>query len=307
MADEKGNDMKADLHIHSIYSNDGELGIPEIIQKCHESGIDTFAITDHNSVGGSREARQLTADVEGVGFIPGIEIDCNYRGTDLHLLGYQVDMSGSDFDQLERSVRKKHMDAVPQMISNLEQLDICIDRDELMKKSGSKPPTGELFAELLLMNPANQSNPILTPYFPGGERSDMPLINFYLDYFAQGKPAYVKMDHLDFMDAVALVRSNGGIPIIAHPGLNLEGREEVVIELLEQGAAGLEVFNNYHQTQQINYFAELVTKRGALMTCGSDFHGNIKPLISLGQYHFLKSFSGYLERSLTTILASIKK
>ena len=194
------------------------------------------------------------------------------------------------------------MDAIPKMISNLEQLGIEIDRDKLMKKSGEEPPTGELFAELLIQNPEQHSNPRLKPYLPGGERSDMPLINFYLDFFAQGKPAYVKIDHLDFKDAVALVRNNGGIPIVAHPGLNLEGREEVVNELMDHGAAGLEVSNNYHNNKQVAYFAGETSKRGALMTCGSDFHGKNKPLISLGQYNFLESYRDYLEGSVKIIL-----
>jgi len=294
--------MKADLHIHSIYSNDGELGIPEILKNCHKSGVDTFSITDHNCVGGSREAMRLAAVDDGIDFIPGIEIDCNYRGTDLHMLGYQVDLKSDDFDTLEHSVRQRHMDAIPQMISNLEQLGIVIDRDELMKLSGEEPPTGELFAEVLLQKPEQQANPLLKPYFTGGERSDMPLINFYLDFFAQGKPAYVKIDHLDFTDAIALVRSNGGIPIIAHPGLNLKGREEVVNELMDHGAAGLEVSNNYHNNKQVAFFASETSKRGALMTCGSDFHGKNKPLISLGQYNFLESYRDYLEESVMSIL-----
>ncbi|MCK4881197.1 MAG: PHP domain-containing protein [Bacteroidales bacterium] len=298
--------MKADLHIHSLYSNDGELGIPEILKKCHESGVDTISITDHNCVRGTREAARLTAEDHGIDFIPGIEIDCNYMGTDLHLLGYQVDLRGGDFDALEKSVRKKYMDAVPQMISNLERLGIGIDPDELMNRSGGEPPTGELFAELLLEHPDQHSNPRLKPYLPGGKRSDMPLINFYLDFFAQGKPAYVKIDHLDFKDAVALVRNNGGIPIVAHPGLNLEGREEVVNDLMDLGSAGIEVFNNYHSNKQVAYFAGATSKRGALMTCGSDFHGKNKPLISIGQYSFLESYREYLERSLTTILELVQ-
>lgn len=293
--------MKADLHIHSQYSNDGELGIPQIIKNCRESGVDTYTISDHNSVGGSREASGLLADNHGVKFIPGIEIDCNYKGTDLHLLGFHIDLEEGDFDTLERSVAQKYMDAVPQMISNLKSEGIEIDSGKLMEKSGGKPPSAELFAEVLLMSPDQHSNPKLKSYLPGGGRSDMPLINFYLDFFAQGKPAYVKIDHLDFKDAVALVRDNGGIPIVAHPGLNFEGREEVVVELMDKGAAGLEVFNNYHNTKQAYYFGGLTSKKGALMTCGSDFHGKTKPRISIGQYGFLESYRGHLDRSLATI------
>jgi len=294
--------MKADLHIHSRYSNDAEFDIQQILDKCKEKGIDIFSVTDHNSVGGSREAAQLIAEYQDLQFIPGIEIDCNYRGTDLHLLGYQVNLNGDEFDDLEKGVRQKYLDAVPQMIFNLEQLGIVIDREELMERSGGEPPSGELFAEILLEKPEQQSNPILLPYLPEGERSDMPLINFYLDFFAQGKPAYVKIEHLDFKEAVALVRDKGGIPIVAHPGLNLKDRELVVNELLDLGAAGLEVFNNYHSYKQAAFFAGETSKRGALMTCGSDFHGITKPRISIGQYVFLEQYQEYLEGSLSSIL-----
>ena len=94
--------MKADLHIHSSYSNDGEISIPDIIKLCREKDVDTFSITDHNGIGGSREARKLLTDNHDINFIPGIEIDCNYKGTDLHLLGYQVKLDNDDFDALER-------------------------------------------------------------------------------------------------------------------------------------------------------------------------------------------------------------
>jgi hypothetical protein len=294
--------MKADLHIHSHYSNDGEFSIPEIIQMCYDLQLDACSITDHNSVAGSIEAESLIANQGGINFIPGIEVDCNYRGTDLHLLGYQVDLRSDDFSVLEGSVRQQHLDAIPHMLENLEKLGIPVDQDELMRASGGDPPSGELIGELLLKNPEQHSNPRLLPYLAGGERSDMPLINFYLDFFAQGKPAYVKIDHLEFKDAISLVRDNGGIPLVAHPGLNLQGREEDAAELLDHGAAGLEVFNNYHSKEQMALFADLTLQRGAMMSCGSDFHGKNKPLISIGQYRLLERYRAYLERSLIRIL-----
>ena len=123
--------MKADLHIHSLHSNDGEYSIPEIIDFCIESGVDTFSITDHNSVGGSREAMQLTADIEGVDFIPGIEIDCNYRGTDIHLLGYQVDRFGVRYPRapLRQQLRPPARKPPPkQLDADLAGQNLCDQR-----------------------------------------------------------------------------------------------------------------------------------------------------------------------------------
>lgn len=296
--------MKADLHIHSCYSNDGEKTIKEIIGMCLDKQVEVFSISDHNGIKGAREAKKLCESISELAFIPGIEIDSNYKGTDLHVLGYQVDVESPGFEALESKVELKYLEATPLMLKNLGELGIEIDLEELMRKSGGKAPSGELIAELMLENPDYRSHPMLQPYLPGGHRSDMPLINFYLDYMAQGKPAHVAVKHMDFKEAIEMVKSAGGIPIVAHPGLNLKGREELVSELLEQGAMGLEVFNNYHSEPQSAYFAELVVKHGALMTCGSDFHGKIKPLISIGQYGVEEEFSPYLNQSLEKILNS---
>ena len=153
----------------------------------------------------------------------------------------------------------------------------------VLAAAAGKLPTMELIAEVMLSDHACDT-PLLAPYREGGARGDMPYINFYLDFGAQGRPAFVPVEYMSFRDAVELVRDNGGVPVVAHPGLNLRGRERIVEKLLERGAEGLEVFNNYHDDRQIAYFAPLVRRRGALMTCGSDFHGKTKPLIHVGRF-----------------------
>jgi predicted metal-dependent phosphoesterase TrpH len=289
-----------DLHVHSKYSNDGEFGIQEIIERCLNNEIDLLSITDHNSISATEEAITLCLN-SGIELIPGIEIDCSYKNTDLHLLGYNINWPSKDFKELERSIHEKVMDSFPRMIDNLDYLGIKVNEKEVLERANGKPPCGELIAEVLLSNPVYQDNKKLLPYMSGGERSDMPFINFYLDYFSQGKPAYVKIDYMDFHEAVHLVRSNGGIPVIAHPGLNLKGKEELVIELLDDGAEGLEAFNNYHNAPQAEYFASLCVKKSLIMTCGSDFHGKNKPLIDIGKYGIIDKYADYLLKSIMEI------
>ena len=86
----------------------------------------------------------------------------------------------------------------------------------------------------MLSDPACDT-PLLAPYRKGGARGDMPYINFHLDFGAQGRPAFVPVEYMSFRDAVELVRDNGGVPVVAHPGLNLRGRERIVEKLLERG------------------------------------------------------------------------
>jgi predicted metal-dependent phosphoesterase TrpH len=130
----------------------------------------------------------------------------------------------------------------------------------------------------------------------------MPYINFYHDYFAQGSPAYVKIDYISYSEAIDLIKSQDGIPIIAHPGVNLRNREALINELLDNGALGLEAFNNYHDFNQINYFAGIADRRHLLLTCGSDFHGKNKPLIKPGLFKQVDRFEHSVDKSIRVIL-----
>lgn len=275
--------IDADLHIHSEYSSDGEFRVADLVGKCAAAGTRIFSLTDHNSVRGLDEARDEALQA-GLGFVPGIEIDCNFEGTDLHLLGYRIDWKSPDFRALEETVAAKVMASFGQTVDKLRKLGFSVDEQAVLAAAAGKLPTLELIAEVMLSD-AGCDTPLLAPYREGGARGEMPYINFYLDFGAQGKPAFVPVDYMSYRDAVELVRDNGGVPVVAHPGLNLRGRERIAEKLLERGAEGLEVFNNYHDDRQIAYFAPLVQRRGALMTCGSDFHGKTKPLIHIGRFN----------------------
>ena len=292
---------KADLHIHSNYSNDGEFEIHKIVEKSLENKVDIISITDHNCVRGITEAIPVCAN-NGIEFIPGIEVDCSYNGIDLHVLGYNINWQSNDFAELEKSIHTKVMNSFPEMIENLDKAGIKVDGNEVLEKSNGKLPCGELIAEVLLTNSYYHSNKKLNPYLPGGDRSDMPYINFYHDFFAQGKAAYVKTEYMNFGNAIELIKDNGGIPIVAHPGMNLKEKEELIAELLENGAEGLEVFNNYHNQKQIKFFAEVAVAGNNIMTCGSDFHGKNKPLIKIGKYNSCDDYNDYLSKSILKIL-----
>lgn len=290
---------KIDLHIHSKYSDDGEFEVQGIIEKCLENGVETFTISDHDRVAGNYNAVRLAAKNE-LNFISGIEISCNYNGIDLHLLGFNINWESSDFKLLNEEVTQKTMDSFSAMVDNLLMLGFAVNKDDVLYHANGKTPTPELIAEVMLSDKKYEVEK-LKPYMIGGERGNMPYINFYLDYFAQGKPAYVPIQYMSFADAVTLIKDNGGTPIVAHPGLNLKGREHIVEQLLDNGAAGMEVFNNYHDDEQIVYFADLVKKQNVIMTCGSDFHGKTKPLISIGSYKFNDKYYDYLASSVSQL------
>ncbi|MDU1904764.1 MAG: PHP domain-containing protein [Dysgonomonas sp.] len=294
---------KSDLHIHTEFSNDGEFTVEDIVKRCISNEVSFFSITDHNVVGGNEAAYHLAKE-KGLEFISGIEIDCDYKGINLHVLGYNIDWKSDDFVKLEKDVYSKSMDSFSYMIENITKLGFVIDADSVLAKAAGQIPSAELIAEVMLSDKKFYSPP-LEPYMEGGERSEMPYINFYLDYFAQGKPAFVPVEFMDYSEAIEMIKNNGGVPIVAHPGLNLKGKEHIVEELLDRGAAGLEVFNNYHSMEQIDYFASVVMKRDCIMTCGSDFHGKTKPLINIGQFKFDTRYGDYLQNSLQRLKSAL--
>jgi predicted metal-dependent phosphoesterase TrpH len=293
--------INADLHIHTVYSNDGEFSTGEILNLAKQSGLETIAITDHNVTGGIEEAIKYGLGT-GIRVIPGIEIDCIYKGTDLHVLGYNIKWKDQAWTRLADEVARLVNDVFLEMVNNLKPQGINADPSEIQKAGGDRLPSAEMIAEYLLGNRAFDTISKLDPYRPGGSRSDNPYLNFYLDFFAQGKPAYVKIAFMDYSNAIELITGSGGIPVIAHPGHNFRGREEVVIDLLASGAKGLEVFNNYHNESQIAYLSDVAVKRNVLMTCGSDFHGKNKPAIHMGQYKLNDRYEGYLAESIEELL-----
>ncbi|HSD58039.1 MAG TPA: PHP domain-containing protein [Methanotrichaceae archaeon] len=66
--------MRFDLHVHSNYS-DGHDDVKTILKAARKRGLDGIAITDHDSLGGSRAARRIIKDLKlKIILIPGAEV-----------------------------------------------------------------------------------------------------------------------------------------------------------------------------------------------------------------------------------------
>ena len=74
---------KMDSHIHSEYSPDSKSKLKDIFNVAKRRDLDIIAISDHNTVEGSKEARKLTKD-DDLLVIPSIEISA----LEGHILGF---------------------------------------------------------------------------------------------------------------------------------------------------------------------------------------------------------------------------
>lgn len=270
-----------DLHIHSAYSDDGEFSIRNIMEQCKAANITYVSITDHNTVRGIPDAISLGAQM-GIQVIPGVELDCVHMGRNLHLLGYNFDYTHPTFIEIERQIVEQEKNAAEQKIELIKKVTgIPLRSQEVLAAAVNGIVTGELIAEILLEKEDARQYQVLLPYLSGGVRDDNPYVNFYWDYFAPGKPANVPIQYISLDEANSFLHETGGITVLAHPGQSLPGEYEFLQQVMSVGIDGVEAYSSYHKSTESKYFADMAQQKKWLFTCGSDFHGKIKPSIPL--------------------------
>ncbi len=80
--------INADLHCHSTVSDGCSRHVTW--QRAHAGGVAFWALTDHDEVGGQREARDA-AEALGMRYVPGVEISVAWAGQTVHIVGLQID------------------------------------------------------------------------------------------------------------------------------------------------------------------------------------------------------------------------
>jgi predicted metal-dependent phosphoesterase TrpH len=266
-----------DLHTHSNAS-DGSLSPAALVQEAAHLNISAIALTDHDSIKGLSYARN-EAELTGIRFIPGIEIEIAYSGKgQFHLLGLGITGPSPAFigavEELSRLREKRNREILDRMremgidagMEELEELARGLNRRE-----GEEPVPSvgrPHFASLLIKRGIVKNQELA-----------------FSRYLGQGKPLYVPKPGLDFERAQALIRESGGLPILAHPmSLYLSwSRLPVFLEdLKNQGLAGIEAWHPAAKIQDCRRLEALARKLGLYVTAGSDFHGAVRPGRRLG-------------------------
>jgi hypothetical protein len=242
-----------DLHTHTTAS-DGTLTPRELVRAAVARGIRVLAITDHDSTEGLAEARAEAAAHPPLTIVPGLEINCDVAGGEVHLLGYDVDVAAGWFQDFLRGQRAERAARVHRMAARLAELGMPIDPAEVLAlvKEGSagRPHVAQVMVR------------------HGYVKSVREAFDRWLH--ATG-PANVPRSRLTPAEAVAVIRRARGVPVFAHPGL--AGRAELVPELVAAGLMGIEVYYAEHSAAQTAHYKELCRAHGLVATGGSDYHG----------------------------------
>jgi 3',5'-nucleoside bisphosphate phosphatase len=273
--------IKIDLHMHSLYSDDGEFTPEELSDICLASNLKAFAVTDHNNTNSIASLLNYCKG-KNITVIPGIEIDCMHKGRLLHILGYGIDYNDPVYDSLWTDYLQKQQLASKKRVDLVRKLGVEFSDERIVSLARFKIITGEVIAEAAMEYDLDKKNPILQPYYKGGNRSDNPYVNFYWDICSQDKPAYSPINFISLDKAIGIIKKSGGYSILAHPGINVQENTRLLDSIISCGVDGIEAFSSYHDIRQSEFYYKYTLKYNLLATCGSDFHGKTKPKVKIG-------------------------
>lgn len=270
-----------DLHIHSNFSDDGELNVEEIFQLAKKKGLKTISICDHNSVKGNNIARRMSS-LYHVEYITGVELDCRYEDINLRILGYGIDHTSEIFAHLENESLGREKDASLRRVQLFEQhTGIKVDLEALLKKNRFQKISGAMIAYQVLHNPIYKDHSLLKAY-RSGEKSEHPYQQMQLDYFASGKSCYVSLRYPKLENIIDIIKLTGGIPVLSWAA-ELQSISQVKMdEVLAKGIEGIEVFTPYYSKKEMAKLLKIAKEQKLLVSAGSDFHGKGKPKLHLG-------------------------
>lgn len=249
--------MNVDLHCHSNVS-DGVLAPAALAAYAHKAGVDVWALTDHDEVGGIAKARDAATAV-GMRFVPGVEISITWANQTVHIVGLQIDATNAALVNGLAATRSGRDARGREMAEQLEKAGIpgayegalkYVDNPDLMSRTH--------FARYLVECGACASIP-----------------EVFRKYLTEGKPGYVPHRWASLQDAVGWIRGAGGIAVIAHPGrykFGVVGEGALFDEFKQLGGTAIEVVTGSHTPDQYDVYAEQARRYGFLASRGTDFH-----------------------------------
>jgi hypothetical protein len=262
------SELNADLHSHSTVS-DGTLAPEELVRRAVQQGVELFALTDHDEIGGLAEAAACAAQL-GLAFVPGVEISVTWAGRTVHVVGLGIDSSNAELLGGLASVRAGRIGRAREMAQQLERAGIGGAFDGALKHVGNPD----------LISRTHFARFLVERGICGGTRE------VFSRYLVEGKPGYVPHRWAQLGQAVQWIVAAGGVAVIAHPGRYRFSENELWALLAEFRAAGgsaVEVVTSNHGAGDVQRFTELALEFGLAASRGSDFHGPGESQAELGR------------------------
>ncbi|MCL1106265.1 RNase RNM [Shewanella algicola] len=250
--------LLADLHSHTTAS-DGQLTPTQLISRAIEKGVEMFAITDHDTVGGLAEAHIANrAHETPLKLINGCEISTRWNSFDIHIVGLNLDITHSgllDFLTQQRQLREVRAQEIGE---RLAKAGIEGAYEGAKAIAGDAALSRGHYARWLADN---------------GHATDMPSV--FKKYLARGKTGYVPNNWGDMANAIEHIHQAGGVAVLAHPSgykLSAKWLKRLVREYAEAGGDAMEVILGQQTLDDRNNLIALSKLNNLLASVGSDFH-----------------------------------
>lgn len=256
-----------DLHTHSTAS-DGTLSPTELVDLAKKTGLKALALTDHDTVAGIGEARGRAAELK-LAFVPGVEIEIEFDPGEFHLLGLGIDETCGKLTEALSLLADARTDRNERIVELFRSDGIPIDLEEIAEIAGTERIGRPHLADALLRRRIVRTKQEAFDRFLG-----------------KGKPFYLPKDCLPFAKALHLIKTAGGIAVIAHPYSLFVSKPKLAMLMDEWKEAGVEGIEAYHPTAklgQCRILERMARERGFLVTAGSDFHSREKPECGMGR------------------------
>jgi 3',5'-nucleoside bisphosphate phosphatase len=258
---------KYDLHCHSTIS-DGVLSPTELVQRAHEQGVTTLALTDHDTTAGCEEA-QVAADNTNIKLIAGIELSASWQEKTFHIVGLGIDPYYPPLLGAIRNLQAIRLERAEKIANKLEKKGIPGALESVTKAAGDSMVTRTHFADFLV------SQNHVSSYQDAFDR-----------YLAKGKPAYVETVWAELDLAVNWITQSGGIAVLAHPlryKLPTKWMNRLLTAFKQAGGQGIEVVTGRCSADEIKLAATLAATFELAGSVGSDFHSPGNQWVELGR------------------------
>ncbi len=259
--------LNADLHCHSVVS-DGTLTPEALAARARANGVQLWALTDHDEIGGQHRAA-AAARAEGMAYLTGTEISVTFASTTVHIVGLGFDPDDARLAQGLAATRGGRGERAQEMSRQLAQVGIQGAYEGALKYVGNPELISRThFARFLVET---------------GVCHDTPEV--FRKYLTEGKPGYVPHRWAALGDAVRWVTEAGGMAVIAHPArYKFTPNEEYALfsEFKEHGGRGVEVVTGSHSPAEYVTYAAMAKEFGLAASRGSDFHSPDESHTDLG-------------------------
>ena len=260
-------DLRADLHCHSVVS-DGVLEPEALAARAKRNGVELWALTDHDEIGGQHRAIAAAAR-EGLDYLTGTEISVTFADVTVHIVGLGFDPDDAALSAGLRATRGGREERAREMSEGLAKVGIRGAYEGALQYVGNPELISRThFARFLVET---------------GVCSDTPEV--FRRFLVEGKPGYVPHRWAKLGDAVRWIAGAGGVAVIAHPArykFSPTAEYALFTEFIAHGGRGVEVVTGSHTSAEAHRYAETAVEFDLLASTGSDFHAPEESRVDLG-------------------------